>query len=198
VRSFCNYLVRERALLGNPAHEIRAPKAARRLPHTLDADQMAQLLNVAPGEALFARDHALVELLYSSGLRLAELVGLDLVDLDLKDRTVRVLGKGKKAPTRLYSRAGTAAASGRAPCSCASRRGRAGVGLACQCTRTCSDIHSRLIYLNPVENFAACRSSSATLTSPRRRFIPTLTSNTSPAFTTVPTREHGGSPDRHP
>jgi integrase/recombinase XerC len=97
VRSFCNYLVRERALLGNPAHEIRAPKAARRLPHTLDADQMAQLLNVAPGEALFARDHALVELLYSSGLRLAELVGLDLVDLDLKDRTVRVLGKGKKA-----------------------------------------------------------------------------------------------------
>jgi integrase/recombinase XerC len=97
VRSFCNYLLRERALPGNPAYEIRAPKAGRRLPHTLDADQMAQLLNVPPGDALVARDHALMELLYSSGLRLAELVGLDLPDLDLKDRTVRVLGKGKKS-----------------------------------------------------------------------------------------------------
>jgi integrase/recombinase XerC len=97
VRSFCNYLVRERALPGNPAFEIRAPKAGRRLPHTLDADQMAQLLDVPPGDALVARDHALLELLYSSGLRLAELVGLDLADLDLKDRTVRVLGKGKKS-----------------------------------------------------------------------------------------------------
>ena len=97
VRSFCNYLVRERALSGNPAYEIRAPKAGRRLPHTLDADQMAQLLDVPPGDALVARDHALMELLYSSGLRLAELVGLDLADLDLKDRTVRVLGKGRKS-----------------------------------------------------------------------------------------------------
>ena len=97
VRSFCNYLVRERALPGNPAYEIRAPKASRRLPHTLDADQMAQLLNVTPGDALLARDHALLELLYSSGLRLGELVGLDLLDLDLRDRTVRVLGKGRKS-----------------------------------------------------------------------------------------------------
>ena len=97
VRSFCNYLLRERALRGNPAHEIRAPKAGRRLPRTLDADQMAQLLNVLPGDALLARDHAIMELLYSSGLRLAELVGLDLPDLDLRDRTVRVLGKGSKS-----------------------------------------------------------------------------------------------------
>jgi integrase/recombinase XerC len=97
VRSFCNYLVRERALPANPGYEVRAPKAGRRLPHTLDADQMARLLDVAPGNALVARDHALLELLYSSGLRLAELVGLDLVDLDLADRTVHVLGKGKKS-----------------------------------------------------------------------------------------------------
>jgi integrase/recombinase XerC len=97
VRSFCNYLVRERALSANPGHEIRAPKAAKRLPHTLDADQMARLLDVPPGNALLARDHALMELLYSSGLRLAELVGLDLIDLDLADRTVRLLGKGKKS-----------------------------------------------------------------------------------------------------
>lgn len=97
VRSFCNYLVRERALCGNPGYEIRAPKSGRRLPHTLDADQMARLLDLPPGDALAARDHALMELLYSSGLRLAELVSLDLHDLDLKDRTVRVLGKGKKS-----------------------------------------------------------------------------------------------------
>jgi integrase/recombinase XerC len=97
VRSFCNYLVRERVLSANPGHEIRAPKAAKRLPHTLDADQMARLLDVPPGNALLARDHALMELLYSSGLRLAELVGLDLIDLDLADRTVRLLGKGKKS-----------------------------------------------------------------------------------------------------
>jgi len=97
VRSFCNYLVRERALPANPGYEIRAPKAGRRLPHTLDADQMARLLDVPPGDALVARDHALMELLYSSGLRLAELVGLDLLDLDLADRTVRLLGKGNKS-----------------------------------------------------------------------------------------------------
>ena len=81
----------------NPALGVRAPKAGRRLPHTLDADQMGRLLEIPAGGGLTARDRALMELLYSSGLRLAELVGLDLTDLDLKDRTVRVLGKGRKA-----------------------------------------------------------------------------------------------------
>ena len=81
----------------NPALDVRAPKAARRLPQTLDADQMARLLQIPAGEALSARDRALMELLYSSGLRLAELVGLDVTSLDLKDRVVRVLGKGSKA-----------------------------------------------------------------------------------------------------
>jgi integrase/recombinase XerC len=97
VRSFYNFLIRERVLSGNPAYEIRAPKAGKRLPHTLDADQMARLLDLPAGGALVARDHALMELLYSSGLRLAELVSLDLTDLDLKDRTVRLLGKGNKS-----------------------------------------------------------------------------------------------------
>jgi integrase/recombinase XerC len=96
VRSFCNFLSRERAIASNPGHEIRAPKAARRLPGTLDADQMARLLELPPGDALVTRDRAIMELLYSSGLRLAELVGLDLTDLDLRDRTVQVLGKGRK------------------------------------------------------------------------------------------------------
>jgi len=95
-RSFLNYLVREGALKSNPAVEIRAPKVARKLPQTLDADRMGRLLAIAPGDTLTTRDTAIMELLYSSGLRLAELTGLDLHDLDLADRTVRVMGKGSK------------------------------------------------------------------------------------------------------
>ncbi|HYM43482.1 MAG TPA: tyrosine recombinase XerC [Steroidobacteraceae bacterium] len=106
VRSFYEFLLREapaQSLRGgkrvrlNPALEVRAPKAPRRLPQTLDADQMARLLEIPPGGGLTARDRALMELLYSSGLRLAELVGLNLSDLDLRDRTVQVLGKGRKS-----------------------------------------------------------------------------------------------------
>jgi integrase/recombinase XerC len=96
VRAFCNFLVREGELRTNPALDVRAPKPTKRLPHTLDADQMAQLLNVPGTDALAIRDRALMELAYSSGLRLAELINLDVRDLDLADRTVRVLGKGSK------------------------------------------------------------------------------------------------------
>jgi integrase/recombinase XerC len=109
VRSFYEFLLREghgaaagdgrrgARVTHNPAHEVRAPKAARRLPHTLDADQMARLLAIPAGVGLVARDRAIMELLYSSGLRLAELVSLEVTSVDLKDRMVRVLGKGGKA-----------------------------------------------------------------------------------------------------
>jgi len=111
VRSFFRYLERETGLKRNPAVDVRAPKAAQRLPATLDVDQMARLL--APGSAddgpLAARDRAMLELLYSSGLRLAELVGLNLVDVDLNDRTVRVTGKGAK--TRIVPVGSVAAAA---------------------------------------------------------------------------------------
>lgn len=80
----------------NPAHDVRAPKAAKRLPEAMDPDQMARLLDIAPGDVFVTRDHAMMELLYSSGLRLAELVGLNLVDLELGDRMVNVRGKGSK------------------------------------------------------------------------------------------------------
>lgn len=84
-------------LRGNPGKDVRAPKAARRLPETLDADQMARLLEIPAGEPCATRDRAIMELLYSSGLRLAEVVGLDLGHLDLRDRMVHVLlGKGSK------------------------------------------------------------------------------------------------------
>jgi integrase/recombinase XerC len=96
VRGFFEFLVRERRLKSNPAYDVRAPKAHRRLPETLDADQMARLLEVPAGDIFVTRDRAIMELLYSSGLRLAELVGLNLEGLDLRDRTVRVLGKGNK------------------------------------------------------------------------------------------------------
>jgi integrase/recombinase XerC len=102
VRSFYDFLLRERRhsrgdrLRANPAYDVRAPKAARRLPQTLDPDQMARLLEIPPGSVLTSRDRAIMELLYSSGLRLSELVGLDTASLDLNDRTVRVLGKGRK------------------------------------------------------------------------------------------------------
>jgi len=96
LRSFFNFLLREGALQRNPALDVPAPKAAKHLPNTLDDDQMAQLLAHKPDGALQVRDLALMELFYSSGLRLSELTGLALRDLDLASAQVRVLGKGSK------------------------------------------------------------------------------------------------------
>jgi integrase/recombinase XerC len=96
VRTFFEYLQRESAATTNPAIEVRAPKLKKRLPTTLDADQMGRLLDFRADDSLAARDKAIMELFYSSGLRLSELTGLDLGALDLTDRTVRVNGKGNK------------------------------------------------------------------------------------------------------
>jgi integrase/recombinase XerC len=96
LRSFFNYLLREQVLSANPAREVQAPKAKKRLPATIDVDQMSRLLSFRTDEQLSVRDKAIMELFYSSGLRLSELVGLDFTDLDLADQTVRVLGKGNK------------------------------------------------------------------------------------------------------
>ena len=96
VRSLCRWLIREGELRRDPAADVQAPRARRRLPTTLDADTMARLLEFRADDRLGVRDKAIMELFYSSGLRLAELLGLDLADLDLRDRTVRVLGKGRK------------------------------------------------------------------------------------------------------
>src|SRR5262249_4382841 len=84
------------ALGQNPAVDVRAPKTAKHLPHTLDTDQMASLLEFQGDDAWSTRDKAMLELFYSSGLRLQELVSLNVSDLDLSDRTVRVTGKGNK------------------------------------------------------------------------------------------------------
>ncbi len=114
LRTFFNYLIREGVLKRSPAVDVRAPKGAKRLPQSLDVDRMARLLDSPlaarpKGADLDARDRAMLELFYSSGLRLAELVGLDLPDVDLADRTVRVLGKGGK--TRIVPVGAQAAAA---------------------------------------------------------------------------------------
>ena len=96
LRSFYRYLLREGVVETNPAVGIRAPKAPRRLPRTLDVDQTARLLDWDSTDPLAIRDRAVMELMYSSGLRLSELLHLELSDLDLKDASVRVTGKGRK------------------------------------------------------------------------------------------------------
>lgn len=95
-RTFYRYLMREKHVRKNPVDAVRAPRSGKRLPGNLDADRMAKLLEIPGGGPIVARDRAILELLYSSGLRLAELTGLDVGDIDLADSTVRVTGKGRK------------------------------------------------------------------------------------------------------
>ncbi len=95
-RSFYGFLQREQILIGNPWLGITAPKSPKRLPHTLSADQAAHLVAIPTADIIAVRDRAILELLYSSGLRLAELVSLDVADVDLADEVVRVTGKGSK------------------------------------------------------------------------------------------------------
>lgn len=97
IRAWFRFLVREGRVAANPAEGIRAPKAKRRLPHTLDADQLGRLLEL-PGDApLDRRDRAIMELFYSSGLRLAELVALNIHDMQQPDDLLEVVGKGSKS-----------------------------------------------------------------------------------------------------
>lgn len=97
VRAFVRYLRREGALDRDPAALVAAPRLDRTLPVCLGEAEMVRVLE-APDEttALGRRDRAILELLYASGLRLSELVGLDLDDVNLRARAVRVLGKGGK------------------------------------------------------------------------------------------------------
>jgi integrase/recombinase XerC len=95
-RSFFRYLARDHGFDFNPCIGIRAPKSARKLPSALSPDEAQQLLDAPVVSPLELRDKAMFELFYSSGLRLAELVGLHLGQLNLADATVQVTGKGNK------------------------------------------------------------------------------------------------------
>lgn len=97
VRALYAYLIREGVCQHDPAAGIRPPKGPRMLPKVLDVDRAQQLLDSPVADDFSAcRDHAILELLYSSGLRLSELVGLNIADIDLAQGLVVVLGKGNK------------------------------------------------------------------------------------------------------
>ena len=95
-RSFYRWLLKHGRIQASPADAIRAPKAPRKLPQVLDADEATRLVEVPTDVPLGLRDRALLELFYSSGLRLSELCALHWHDLDLANGLVTVLGKGNK------------------------------------------------------------------------------------------------------
>jgi integrase/recombinase XerC len=97
VRSFGKYLCRQGILEQNPAQSLRGPRQDKKLPHFLTLADIQKLL-VAPPDSDWAgrRDRAMLETLYSSGIRVSELVGLDLLSIDLNDGVIAVRGKGKK------------------------------------------------------------------------------------------------------
>ena len=95
-RTFHEHLLTEGKIKLNPAKNIVSPKSAQLLPKAMDADLVQRLLDFKPKGMIEIRDKAIAELLYSSGLRLSEICKLDLEDLDLKERTCVVTGKGNK------------------------------------------------------------------------------------------------------
>ena len=102
LRTFFRWLCREGVLEKNPARLLLTPRRERRIPSVLDEAQVESLLDV-PGDAPAAlRGRAILELLYAAGIRCAELVALDVTELDLDGRLVRVLGKGSKERIVLF------------------------------------------------------------------------------------------------
>ena len=95
-RTFFRFLITEGLLKYNPAAEVQAPKSRRKLPDTLDVDKVKRLVEIKGDDPLTVRDRAILELFYSSGLRLAELLNLNLADIDQQEGLVQVTGKGNK------------------------------------------------------------------------------------------------------
>ena len=97
-RSFFTYLLQQNLVKLNPVDGIRAPKSPRKLPNSLDPDQISQVLNatIVSDDPMAMRDKAMLELTYSCGLRLAELASLNIFDIDLTDASLIVTGKGNK------------------------------------------------------------------------------------------------------
>jgi integrase/recombinase XerC len=136
VRSFYRFLVRRGVVDRHPARELRGPRPTRKLVGFLPIDEAAAVVGARGlGGAARARDVAILELLYATGLRVSELAGLDLASLDRETRTVRVLGKGGKERMVPYGAAAAQAldaylgarATGRGPVFTNARGGRLGV-----------------------------------------------------------------------
>ena len=96
LRCYFSWLVRQGRIGPDPARSLRAPSGGGRLPRVLSNGEVATLLDAPAESPLERRDHAVLELLYAAGLRVSELCGLDRGDVDLRARTVTVLGKGSK------------------------------------------------------------------------------------------------------
>lgn len=95
-RGFFDYLIQRHGFSNNPAQGVRAPKSAKSLPQALSIEQTIKLVDINDSDVLSVRDHAILELFYSSGLRLSELVNLNIDQFDFSDGTVTVHGKGNK------------------------------------------------------------------------------------------------------
>ena len=108
LRSFFRFAQREELVDHNPAKPLRNPRKSRKLPHFLSTDELGRLLQAPPAEsALGLRDRAILETMYSAGLRVSELVGINDGDIDLDGGTIRVRGKGRRerlAPVGSYAR----------------------------------------------------------------------------------------------
>jgi integrase/recombinase XerC len=97
VRSWCRFLCRQGTLTANPADSLRGPRQDKRLPHFLSVEDVLRLLDAPPADApLGVRDRALLETLYSAGLRVSELTGLNVEDVDLAEGLMTVRGKGRR------------------------------------------------------------------------------------------------------
>ncbi|MDF5507119.1 tyrosine-type recombinase/integrase, partial [Vibrio parahaemolyticus] len=96
LRSFFDFLILRGEMSANPAKGVSAPRKKRPLPKNLDVDEVSQLLEVNEDDPLAVRDRAMMELMYGAGLRLAELVGVDVRDVQLRSGELRVIGKGDK------------------------------------------------------------------------------------------------------
>ncbi len=95
-RGFFTFLVNRKGYTNNPVIGLRAPKSAKTLPQALSIEQATKLVDIRDDDVLSVRDHAILELFYSSGLRLSELVNLNIDALDFSEGTVQVTGKGNK------------------------------------------------------------------------------------------------------
>lgn len=96
IRTFFNFLAREGLRTTNPAMEFSAPRSDSKLPVTMDTDQISRLLDIDRTDWHSVRDRAILELFYSSGLRLSELIGTNLTDINFDDNLIKVRGKGNK------------------------------------------------------------------------------------------------------
>lgn len=96
LRGLFNFMLKHKTVESNPAADVLAPKDKKALPTTLDPDEVSRLLAENLNDPMICRDLAMFELMYSSGLRLSELVSIDLIDLDLHVGEIRVTGKGGK------------------------------------------------------------------------------------------------------